>query len=204
MPWFFRLSPLLAAMLLLSLPGRAQERPLLAPTHDVSVVLAVTRAGPDNLAHKIRLSYVTDGSKIRIDSYVFRDGHAPFESIIFNGNQNKRFIVIYEAQAYLEADQSIPDLPELVLNETMQFTRQSTMTVANRSCTMWQVTVGEIPGTIFCITDDGVVLRSETPTRVLEATEVTSNVPPDVRFVPARDLRLVRARPPGAAPSPSK
>jgi len=194
----FRLCPIVLVAVLLSRPQpvAAQEHPLLGPAHNVTVTYAVSRAAPDNVANKVRLSYFPQGPMVRVDSYVFRDGRVPFNTVIYNGVEHRRFILVYQLQAYFVEDLPAPDMPELVLDETMQFSRQGSATIAGQSCAAWQVTTSKDSASSFCVTDDGVVLRSTTPGRTLEAIEVVPGGAPDATFAIPSDLRQLRARPP--------
>jgi hypothetical protein len=194
-PW------LAAELLCLSVAAAAQEPPLLAPNRDVTVTYAVTRATADHVAHKLRLIYVARGPAIRVDSFVFPDGRTPFNTVLFDGAQAKRIIIVYQLQGYFEEDLASPDMPELIPDAAMHFTRGAPRTIAGLSCTDWQATSDRFENVTYCLTDDGIVLASDTKTRTLQATDVVPGVPADAPIAVPSDLRRLQARKP-AAPNP--
>jgi hypothetical protein len=75
-------------------------------------------------------------------------------------------------------------------------------TVAGLACTEWQITTGKTAGGTVCVTDDGVLLRSATASRVLEASTVTDGAEPGIGFTVASDLRRMRQQPAATARPP--
>jgi hypothetical protein len=195
MPASLHSTHLAAALLILPQAAQAEEGPLLAPTRDLSVTYRVTQAAKDDVAHKLRVTYATQGPMMRVDSYVFPDGHVPFTTLIYDGVHHKRFIAIYALRAYAEEDLTRPEMPEVILDDTTHFTRQGSATVAGLACTEWQITTGKTAGGTVCVTDDGVLLRSATASRVLDASAVNAGAEPGIGFTVASDLRRMRPQP---------
>jgi hypothetical protein len=196
---------LLPLSLLAARPASAQPRHM-APDHDVTVTYLVTDSSGDNPAAKLRLSYRVDGPLTRVDSYVFKDAHQPFNTVFYDGAQHQRIIVVYQLQAYFQEPQPDPGIPELSLTDAMALTELGADSVDGQACTDWRQTAGPIPGTVVCLRDDGIILRVASPTRVMEVSLIDPTPMPPDRFTLPVDLHpmLVPPAPAKAAAPPAQ
>ena len=185
-------------LLLLTAAG---EAPSLAPTRDVVVSYRVVRAAAQGGPAKLVVSHDAASRHVRIDSFIFADGKAPYEAMIVSQSDNKTLVLAFARQAAIEAEGTGFARPGLGFAAGSSFQQRGGKTVTGLPCTEWEVTppkggtdAAAEPWTA-CVTADGVLLRSVSSVRELEATSVKfAPVPPAV-FVAPPDLKRVVAVP---------
>jgi hypothetical protein len=175
------------------LDARAQDRPVMAPSRDVTVTYALTGGAQNQGATTMRVTYADGNKRVRMDLLAFPDAKVAFGSIIFDTVANEVLSLLPDQQAYYVLPAAGKANPGLLLNDKMQYIRQGKETIADLPCTDWMVSNGtDFQGTA-CVTADGVALRA---TRTLpkpgtmEAVKVSYGTPPGDTFKPPPDLKL--------------
>jgi hypothetical protein len=194
--------PLIPALVaaLAALPAAAQDRPVLYPTRDVSVVYRLI--GPQAEGQEMRMSWLNAEQKLRTDM----PGGISWG--VVDRRSQRAFMVMEPQRLVMEMPldgAGGPPLPEL--GQNARFTRGGSATVAGLSCTVWRYQEGQDSGEA-CITQDGVMLRSsgtyDGHRAGMEAKQVTYGAQNAARFRPPEGYRVVQmpgampgARPPG-------
>jgi hypothetical protein len=166
-----RRSPL-AALLLATATACAQpaaERPAnLQPTRDVAVSYRVT--GPEQ--GEMRVTFSAAAEAIRTD-YA---GFGPPGPVIAD-IRNRRVVMLLEdqrmARIHLLSEPEIRTFREP--EPGTRFTRLGTERIAGHACTLWRITpaMPGAPPVTMCLTEDGVMLRTEEGEQRAEAVQVT-------------------------------
>ncbi|MEI7710670.1 MAG: hypothetical protein WCI94_04510 [Rhodospirillales bacterium] len=174
------------SLLLLTAAGDA---PVLVPAADTTTVYSVVRAASPGGPRKIVVRQTAGGTKTRIDSYIFADGKTPYESMILDSKSDRIKILIFARQAVVDAPAEGFALPAYTMTSAMRFKRGSDKTLVGQKCSEWEVAPTKGDSWIACVTAKGVILRSNSPTREIEASSVKSGplsadtfgVPPDLK-----------------------
>jgi hypothetical protein len=199
-----RIAALVPVCLLLAAAG---ETPPLMPAGDVTVTYRVVHAVAPGGPAKVTATYDVQGARLRTDNFIFPDAKSPYEGTIFNSKTKQFLNLRYGRRLVLESKDDL-GVPGISLNAGMSFQRQGQATVNGTGCTEWAVTVPGKESWTACISADGVLLRSVSPTRELEAESVSfAPLRPDAFQVP-NDLRRFQGAPatqlPMAATAPAK
>jgi hypothetical protein len=166
----------------LTLPAAAQEKPLFKPTRDVSVTYRMAAGQGAGGAQEMRMSWLVAERKLRVDmpggmGWSLVDEVAQKMSMVMDAQR----MVMELPMRSSTGGQLIPTQPP----ETARFSRGATATVAGVRCTNWRYEDGGNRGEA-CITDDGVMLRSqgtyEGHSGSIEATQVTYGAQDAARF----------------------
>jgi hypothetical protein len=198
------MQPLTLGILLLAVAvsvaaARAQDKPLFAPTRDVTVQYNLTGADQQNGAEKLQVAYADGGQRVRMDYFRYPEAKNPFGSLIYDGKARQVLMILPEEYTYIVRDAGKVANPSKLLDANMEFKRQGTDTVAGVNCTQWLITAYGKPGSA-CVTDDGVVLRiarTEPKPGAMEAYAVAyGSQPDDVFSVPLDFKRLAPDEPP--------
>jgi hypothetical protein len=173
----------------------AQERPLIAPTKDVTIEYTLKMPGDSTAqARTSRTSIAAGGQRMRIEG-MGQPGY-----LIIDRN-NGRTIMVAEAQhMYVEMPFDPSRAGPLLLRDSMKFVRQGAETIAGMRCTVWRIQGARGSGTA-CISDDGVVLRADSDGQnghvTMTATSVSFGPLPDTLFQPPAGYQKM-TMPPGA------
>jgi hypothetical protein len=175
----------LAALVVLSVPAFAAERPVTTPTRDVDVVYVATVGGKPV---QQRTRTAADAAEIRIDTpspglYMILNRAAHTMDMISDGDKG----VIQMAYDPARATAAPP--------ESANYRRMGTDTVAGLGCTEWATTDNGGHPVAACFTDDGVMLRARTGDRVLvtAAKVAYGRLDPAIFAIPAGYQRTVAA-----------
>ena len=191
--------PLIPALLAVfaALPATAQDRPILYPTRDVSVLYRFT--GPQADGQEMRVSWLSAEQKLRTDM------PGGMGWAVLDRRSQRAFMVMDAQRVVMQmplggaGGAGGPALPEI--GEKARFTRGGDATVAGHSCTIWRFQEGQNSGEA-CITKDGVMLRSsgsyDGHRGGMEARQVTYGAQDAARFRPPGGYRVVQM--PGAMP----
>ena len=174
----------------------AGEAPTLAPVRDVTVTYRIVKAVAPGGPAKLVMQQTKGAEKIRIDSYIFADAKTAYEGMIFDRKTGAASILVYARAMVFETHPPSFAVPGITLTPDMRFQRQGDKTVAGLKCTDWDVTPPTGEPWTACVTPDGVVLRTASPTREMEATAVKLEPLPASSFVPGKDLKRMVAAPP--------
>jgi hypothetical protein len=164
-------------------PAFAQDRPAnLQPTRDVAIAYRVGGASGEGT---MRIAFSAAAQAIRTDF----TGFGPPGPVIADIS-GRRMILLLEAERTAIV-QPIDEAEARSFREPdpgTRFTRQGTDRVAGTACTTWRVEpppeiarAGARPVTT-CLTEDGVMLRSEEGGQRAEATQVTYAPQDPARF----------------------
>ncbi len=198
---------LVSALLVLTMPAVADDRPLIRPTRDVVVEYRSVGPAHGSTADPGRLVTMRFASKT---GRVRLDGPNGRGFAIFDVSAGRMIVVMAEHKIYMEQPAD-PAMVEMFQAKDSAFTKSGTDTVAGVGCTTYDVMIRDRKGQV-CLTDDGVLLRArgDDPDhqRVLEALTVTYEAQPNVLFgVPAGFQKLDpssmphgMAGPPGGQP----
>jgi hypothetical protein len=186
----------LAAVLALSAPAAAQDRPVFPPTRDVAVTYQTNIANA-GAPHEVVMRVSVAQGRARVDGglpgYVLVDLKSRRATIVM-----EQMGVMMDAPPHAGLDQAF------VLENGKRFARLGSDTVAGLRCRVWEVTGDDASGTV-CVTADGVVLRASGHDRkgrtgTLEATRVQYGQQADALFVPPPNVHKVTIAPgPGVA-----
>ncbi len=177
----------------------AADAPALAPTADVTATYTVVRAQASGGPRKIVVRQTAGGTRTRIDSYIFADGKAPYETLLLDSKSNRSKVLVYARQAVFDIPSEGVGLQEYALTPDLRFKRGPDKTVAGQKCTEWTATPPKGDPWTTCVTAKGVVLRTASATRELEATAVkTAPLPADTFAIPP-DLKPMTLVPAPAA-----
>lgn len=160
------LKPVLASVLALSafaLPARAEDRPPIQPTRDVSVTYNVVGGQHGGT---MRMTWDVTGNRMRVDT---PGGHG---YMIVDRAHRRGTMVMPQQHMYMEIDSNqIPQMGDMP-DKDAKFSRGGTETIAGQSCTVWKFEAPDGSGTA-CLTADGVMLRATAKDgQGLQATEV--------------------------------
>ena len=163
--------------------GAAQDRPLLRPTHDVTVSYDVD--APQVPVREVRAQIAADLRRARIDS-------GDSTSLLLDPVSGQGVLMLNGLHMYSPLPGRGRSLEEYLLDPGMQFTRAGSAIVAGLPCTEWRVRSPRGAGT-GCVTADGVLLRfNGTDARgrqgSLVATEVRYGPLAPSLFVPPADF----------------
>ena len=190
--------------------GAAGEIPPLEPVRDVTVTYRVVRAAVEGGPAKLVIKRDASGTFTRIDSFIFADARSPYEGVIFDAKSNRILALLYARQLVLDSPGNAFALPGISLSVDMGFRREGTKTILGMPCTEWSVTPpkpdpakgdpakvdpAKLEPWTACVTEDGVLLRSASPTRELEALSVSYDKLPAAAFAPPPDLKRMTATP---------
>jgi hypothetical protein len=182
-----RRGALLAALLVLSAPAAAQDRPVFPPTRDVAVTYQANIAAA-GVPHEIVMRYSAARDRARVDGglpgYVLVDLKTRHATIVM-----EQMGMMMDAPPNAGVDQA------LVLENGKHFVRKGSDTVAGLRCTVWDVSDDDASGTA-CVTADGVVLRANGHDRKgragsLEATQVQYEPQAEALFWPPPNVHKV-------------
>lgn len=168
----------------------AQDAPKLTPRNDTVIDYKVIKGASQESAARLRLIYTDAGKLVRLDRFIFADAHVPFQTTLYDADASRQFILLYQNQLCLEYVADSLTIPGLTFEPATHFIRERIDTVASLPCTVWRLEGSGPDGTV-CNTNDGVILRSEQPDRILEATAVSNKIPPNTFTVPADLYRIV-------------
>jgi hypothetical protein len=189
-----RRGAMLAAVLALSAPAAAQQRPTFPPTRDVAATYRASISGPGAPQEFVlRVEAATGRARLEgeLPGYVLVDLKSRRASIVV---ERMGLMVDVPPDAGLEQ--------AFVLENASRFTRKGTDTVAGLRCTVWDIVADAASGTA-CVTADGVVLRAaghdrKGRTGSLEATRVQYGRQAEALFFPPPNVhRLDIAAGPG-------
>lgn len=173
----------LAALVVMSVPAFADERPVTRPTRDVDVVYVATVNGKPV---QQRTRTAADAAEIRIDTpspglYMILDRDAHTMAMVSDGDKG----VI---QMPYDPARAIAAPPE-----SAHYRRLGTDTVAGLGCTEWATTDSAGRAVMACFTDDGVMLRARASDRVLvtAAKVAYGRLDPVIFAIPAGYQRTV-------------
>jgi hypothetical protein len=184
---------LLAMASVLGPQARAEERPALAPTRDVTVTYQLTGISQQSGATNMRVAYANNDQRVRLDFFAFATAKLPFSSLIFDAPANQVLSLVYEQQKYYVLPATGRANPGLLLSDKMSYVRQGNETVAGLVCTDWRINNGPTIAGSACVTADGVVLRAvrtQPKPGTMAASAVTYGTPPEGTFKPPPDLQL--------------
>lgn len=167
----------------------AAETPVLTPSQDTVIDYKVVKGDPQETTRRLRLISTDGGKLVRLDRFAFADATVPFQNTLFDSDAKRQFILLYQNQLCLEYVAPTLSVPGLTFDPATHFVAERTDTVASLPCTVWRMEKDGVAGTL-CVTKNGIILRSEQPDRILEATAVTKAISPAAFVVPA-DLRRV-------------
>ncbi len=173
----------------------APDRPVLAPTREASVLYRVANAGAAPI--EVRVTAEAGGSPMRLD--------LPDRTYMLVDNAAQRIaVVVPEQQVVLDVPFGDGPQTYFQLNDRMRFTRRGPGTVAAVHCTVWDVSVDNVRGTM-CISDDGILLRSSGldaagQRNVIEAVSVSFAPAGPNEFVPPAEFSRMAAGPNGPVP----
>lgn len=174
------------SLLLLAAAG---DSPALAPTADVAVTYRVVRAATPGGPRKLTVRQTAGAAKTRVDSYIFADGKTPYESMIADRASDRMQVLVYARQAVIQAPSDGYEIPGITLTPDMGFKRGADKTIAGLKCADWEVTPPKRAPWTACITANGVVLRTSSATREMEATSVEFGSLLANIFLPPPDLK---------------
>ncbi len=178
-------------------PGGAApgaDRPTMSPKRESSVLyrLVPATAGAD----EVRITTGAGGSPMRVDM--------PDSSyMLVNQRARTMAMVVPSERTVLDLPWTAGPQDQFLLNERMRFIRRGADTVAGQRCTVWDVSLDGQRGQM-CITDDGVMLRTQGQDpqgrrTLVEAVSVSYAPAPAAEFmIPDGFERLVE--PPRPAP----
>jgi len=163
------------------------DGPLRLPKSDVVVTYQLDNVplyGP----HKLQVTYILEGERVRLDFFHWMEAKVPFQSVIFDRTKNRRVTVYPEMKAFSE-NPAGDDNPGILLRADAKVSRQGNAVVAHAPCTEWRI---EAPandaGDTACVTDDGILLRLVASNRSsiasMVATTIHYGAPPDGTFDP--------------------
>jgi len=141
----------------------AQDRPPLMPARDVAVTYQVQPEGAPQ-PQLVRVFFKGGGGLMRVDG-----PPAPPGSNLPGGIQGDMVmdrdakimtVVLNTPRIFMEIPERDTIRSPFVLDESMQFTRSGTGSVAGQGCTNWSITAGQGNATA-CVTADGVVLSEQ-------------------------------------------
>ncbi len=183
----------------------AGEAPVMNPTRDVTVTYKVLKAEVAGGPAKLVIARDGTDSHLRIDSYIFADATIPYEGLIFDYKANRVLALLYSRQVALDSPGSGFEIPGLTMAPDMTYQRKGDETVAGMACTDWAVTPAAKDAAkpearkaepfTACVTADGVLLRSVSATREMEATTVSFDPIPAAKFTVPPDLKRLMATP---------
>jgi hypothetical protein len=175
---------MLVALALLThaaLAAPAADHPDYMPTRDVAITYRLSSDKPG--VPKVASAYFSASSrKLRLD-----DPSLGAYAIIDRADRKMMVVMTKQhSYAWLPFDEKMAD--GFVLNDSMNFKRTGTDSVAGYRCTTWAVTSADAAGSV-CITDDGVLLRGNGRDKKgvdagLEATQVIYAPQPASLFKP--------------------
>jgi hypothetical protein len=172
----------LTAAALAASPVLAQERPVFAPTRDVTIDYTMEgKSAAPNQPRTMKMSITAGGTRMRIEA----QGAPGY--MIMDRTAGRTVMVMDQQHAYAEMPTNPAVANTFTYTDKMGFTRQGTDTVAGQACTVWTVKRENGSG-VACITAEGLLLRgdSDTGTGVshIVATKVTFEALADSVFQP--------------------
>ena len=170
----------LAVVVLAAAPAVAQERPLFAPTRDVTIDYSVDGKGPGaNQPRSIKMSISAGGARMRIE------GQGAPGYMIMDRAGGHTTMVMEQQHAYADMPTSPAMANMFAFSDKTGFARKGSDTVAGQSCTVWEVHRDTGTGTA-CITADGLLLRGDSAdgNSHLIATKISYGSLPDSVFQP--------------------
>jgi hypothetical protein len=182
------LTGLLAFIGFLPLVARAETRPLLAPTHDVTVEYEV--APPGRVPVGVRVAIQAGGARLRITSPELPT------TFLVDRPAGEATILLPMLRAYSAVKIGKYDVERTVLRGA-HFTRAGLSHVAGHDCVVWHAESAQ--GTAdACITQDGIIMRgSASSSKKGEAGQITA-LRVTYGSLPAADFAV----PPDFQPSP--
>ena len=175
-------------------PRPVLERPPLVPQRDASVLYRLVPAeGPEQ---EVRVTTQAGGSPMRVDM--------PDKSwMLVDRRAGRMAMVVMAEETVVDMPYQGPP-PQFVLSDRMRFARRGVDTVAATRCTVWYVVLGAQAG-VMCITDDGVLLRTQGQDErgrrtLVEAISVSFARATDAEFTPPPDYERLTAGQAGAGP----
>ena len=183
---------LMAALALSGRGADAQDRPVLAPMRDVAVTYIFTGQTATNAPAQMRVTYADANQRVRIDMFAFPRAAIPFSSIIFDAPGNHIYTLLPAAGSYYVLPATGRKNPGLLLNDTMEYTRSGSATIAGIACTDWTIASHGTPEGTACVSEDGIALRAtrlKSP-ETMEASQVDYGKSSPSLFVPDPDLKL--------------
>jgi len=175
----------LAAVVLAASPVLAQERPMFAPSRDVTIDYTIdSKAAGPKQPKSIKMSIAAGGTRMRIE------GQGTPGYMIMDRASGRTVMVLEQQHAYTDMPTSPAMANMFVFNDKMGFVRKGNSTVAGLSCTVWDVHRDNGSGTA-CITDDGLLLRGDSAdgNSHMIATKVSVGSLPDSVFQPPPGYR---------------
>ncbi len=188
----------LAGLLALAAPVHAQERPQTQPTRDVTVEYKLQDIdGATAPAHErvLKVYWAKNGALMRIE---FPDEQS---YVLLNRDTRRMTIVLLDQNGYVEMPYDPARPTGFTVPTDLGLGRVGSEVIAGYPCSIWQTKVGQ-GNRALCITDDGVLLRSQDNGAQhhddLEATMVVYGPQPATVFAPPSGFKkLDMARRPG-------
>ena len=175
-----------ALLLVAAAPAPGPERPLLAPTREVSVLYQVSSS--PTKAYEIRITSQPGNARRRID--------LPDKNYLVVDQAAQRMVMVSPFEGtVIEVPWSSGLGLQFTLDQQMHFVRRSSATIAGLRCTTYTVrtptTFGEV-----CVTDDGVMLRTLAQNAAgertaIEAISVSFTPAPKSDYAPPPDFQRV-------------
>jgi hypothetical protein len=129
--------------------ARAQEKPPLLPTRDVSVDYRATAGGRTT---NIRVLYSAGTERLRAEA----SGQSTY--LIIDGRARTAHVVMDRQHSVLDLPFDTDRWRGFILSDRATFTRIGSDRILGHACTDWKVSGPSGDGTA-CVTDDGVILR---------------------------------------------
>jgi hypothetical protein len=159
-------------------PVRADEVPVVQPLHDVDVTYKVPVPGSDNMALLQRLRWSASTRRQRVDLPTSGNW------MVLDFVSHRMDMVRDDARTVLDLP-APPDPPPAAAG----FARAGEGSVAGLACTEWRTRDSRGQETVACYTQDGVLLRARSGSRVLmEAVSVHYSPQQDGVFQVPRDF----------------
>ena len=178
-----RLWPL--CLLLCAAAGDAPPvRPTVAAEVTYKTIRGISETGPKKLVLRWSKEWT------RVDAYIFEDGKWPFESRIHNSSDQSLKILVYRQQTVVLTSENDLQIPALTAPAGSSFAKGESIKVLGRDCTQWTVTPPTAADAFTaCIDAEGLVLRTTSEKRELEAVAVKVGPLPDSAFEVPLDLK---------------
>ena len=164
------------------------DAPALAPVRDVTVTYRVVKAIAPGGPAKLVFQQTAGAAKTRIDSYIFADARTSHEGMIVDRETGQVSILVYARQMAVETHPQAFAIPGITMTPDMRFQRLGNRVIAGLECTDWNVAPATGDARTACITSDGVVLRTASAKRELEATFVKFEPLLAGTFIPDKNL----------------
>jgi len=144
-------------LMLVATAAAAQERPLVQPKRDVTVIYKVEGAAasviPGGIPGPLRLLWDAAGQRLRAEP------EARTQAVLVDLRAHTAVVLDTALRSTLSLPVKERDLQPLTLDGA-RLTRRGAAAIVGLACTNWDVQSGRGAGTV-CLTADGVTLRAE-------------------------------------------